>query len=237
MLAACPRSLPLLLSLLLIALLPSGASPASLELSPLAAQSLPPLGRTAAAAPAAAAAANPNATSPPPPLDAFDITASMERARPPPPRPAFSNKTGCLLAERPSASALAAARDGAWTLMGRPIQECCDELDCDTPGTPQHPGNCDLKIKCGAPCPAEPVDGFSSANLNPLGAFDVRESGQKRGGARPRAAPSRPHPPFPLPPLSLLPPDLPQARAAGPAVRVHVPLRLQVPQRPHTLGV
>ena len=105
----------------------------------------------------------------PPPANSsqFNITASMDRARP----PTFSNKTGCPLSASPRDTR--ALRDAAWTLVGAPVQACCDDLDCDTPGTPQHPGDCDKVIKCGAPCPAEPVDGLTPANLNPLGAFDT----------------------------------------------------------------
>ena len=153
----------LLLLVLLAALLPSPASPTTLDLTPALA---------AAHRLHRQPAVNASGASPfPPALGAFNITASMERARPA--RPAFSNTSGCLLAERPSASALAAARDAAWTLAGLPVQACCDDLNCDDPSLPQHPGDCDKKIKCGAPCPAEPVDGLSAANLNPLGAFDV----------------------------------------------------------------
>ena len=99
-------------------------------------------------------------------LPAVSITAAASVER-----PVFNNKTGCSVSESPRVNK--AARDAAWTLLGQAVQQCCDDLDCDTPGTPQHPGDCDKLIKCGAPCPAEPVDGLTPAMLNPLGSFDT----------------------------------------------------------------
>ena len=97
----------------------------------------------------------------------FEVTGSLGAARPP-----FSNKTGCPLSARPAVESRA-HRDLPWTLLGLPTQACCDDLNCDDERLPQHPGDCSTKIKCGAPCPAEPVDAMSAANFNPMGAFDT----------------------------------------------------------------
>ena len=172
---------------LLLSFAAAGASSGSAD------QLVLPSGLQAAAA---ALAPAPNASA------IWTITASQGAAAPPPPPPprraAFSNATACSPAEKK------AARDAAWTLLGRPVQLCCDDLDCDNPLLPQHPGDCDKQIKCGAPCPEEPVDGLSPAALNPLGSFDTckkRAPPCVAGAlARPPASPC-----CPLTPIFVLP--------------------------------
>lgn len=84
--------------------------------------------------------------------------------------PIFNNKTMTHFSEKPR---LDPNRDLHFSLLGMPVQQCCDDVNCDDPSSPAYPGDCNLLIKCGAPCPAEPTDAYTEAIFTPLGAIDT----------------------------------------------------------------
>lgn len=108
--------------------------------------------------------------SPPHSPSQWNITASSNKNFVVKRVPIFNNKTMTHFSEKPR---LDPNRDLHFSLLGMPVQQCCDDVDCDSKSSPAYPGDCNLLIKCGAPCPAEPVDGFTEAIFTGLGSIDT----------------------------------------------------------------
>lgn len=98
------------------------------------------------------------------------------------------------LAEKPKDP----TRDLSWSILGLPPQQCCDDLDCGNPLLPHWPGNCAEKIKCGAPCPEEPIDAYTPLikNVRPR-PREARLPGRRTPSSPHTHTPHFWHPPHP----------------------------------------
>ena len=183
----------------------------------------------------------------------FVVRAPLPTAPPSRPTDAPSNVTYpfSTLAEKPNDP----TRDLSWSILGLPPQECCDDLDCGNPLLPHWPGNCAEKIQCGAPCPAEPIDAYTPLikNVRPRGRAARLPAGLRALLMRALGSPARlpaglrallcarlaPRLTPPLPPFAGLwkRRHLQKPRAAGPDLRLQLQMRLQIPERAHTVGV